>query len=998
MAGLAAIPTELISFVWSRTGNASMRLKISTLINSFGIIVAVGTLAAALTAAVITNQIRIGGALYDKINLGKDLVADILPPPEYVLEAYLEATLALNHSKPLADTKVALAQLHKDYDDRRDYWQKSDLPPALVTKLTVTSDKQVQVFWNSVEHDFIPALERNDQPAATAAYEIAAHAYAAHRGIIDEIVTDANAFNNSVEAEAKRSSQTVLIATSGIVGGLLLFIICGIAFINRRAVKPITVLTRAMTEISAGNVESKVPGTKRADEIGDMAKSMVVFRDNLVRIKTLEADQKEADKRAAAERDAATAKMTDEFQTAVGGIVESAVAGDFSNRVALEGKTGLVLTIGTLINRLCDNIAKALDDVVRMLSAMSDGNLTQRITAEYQGYFGELKNNANTAAERIGQTIAEIKRASLEVTNASAEIATSTTDLSQRTEEQAAGLEETSASMEQIAATIKKNSENAQQANQSTSKAREVADRGGAVVAEAVSAMAQIEVSSGKISDIIGVIDEIARQTNLLALNAAVEAARAGDAGRGFAVVASEVRTLAQRSSQAAKDIKDLITNSNGQVHEGSIWSTKPARRSRRSSTRSKRWPSSSPTSPAPASSRRPVVEEVNKALSQMDEATQQNSALVEENAATAKALEHQAKAMDKQVAFFKLDAGTDAMHAVDHSPNQAAASSDKRPIAAKRPAAPPTRKPVVQMRTAGSRRGQGRRRVLAFHRFPPMQRYCAAAACLLSGAALPIMSGARLAWRARLQLKARTTRRRRVECVSRTSRSSQLLSSAENPGPIYDREPTFSSIARDIDVMVPMRDGVKICVDIYRPEASGKFPALLAFAIYNKDFQGPDMAAALPPQPAWSPLWTGPLEAGDTKFFVSRAATSMSSARRAASANRRAAARANGIATISSSGSRLRTGATAMSGWSASPASAPSSLPSPRSSRRISKRSSRSIRAAPMASSAASATNIPAASFICSVISSAISRRCISTRGRPARCRRSARRSGATP
>jgi methyl-accepting chemotaxis protein len=703
MAGLAAIPTELISFVWSRTGNASMRLKISTLINSFGIIVAVGTLAAALTAAVITNQIRIGGALYDKINLGKDLVADILPPPEYVLEAYLEATLALNHSKPLADTKVALAQLHKDYDDRRDYWQKSDLPPALVTKLTVTSDKQVQVFWNSVEHDFIPALERNDQPAATAAYEIAAHAYAAHRAIIDEIVTDANAFNDSVEAEAKRSSQTVLIATSGIVGGLLLFIICGIAFINRRAVKPITVLTRAMTEISAGNVESKVPGTKRADEIGDMAKSVVVFRDNLVRIKTLEADQKEADKRAAAERDAATAKMTDEFQTAVGGIVESAVAGDFSNRVALEGKTGLVLTIGTLINRLCDNIAKALDDVVRMLSAMSDGNLTQRITAEYQGYFGELKNNANTAAERIGQTIAEIKRASLEVTNASAEIATSTTDLSQRTEEQAAGLEETSASMEQIAATIKKNSENAQQANQSTSKAREVADLGGAVVAEAVSAMAQIEVSSGKISDIIGVIDEIARQTNLLALNAAVEAARAGDAGRGFAVVASEVRTLAQRSSQAAKDIKDLITNSNGQVQQG-VDLVNKAGASLKEIVDAIKEVAGLVSDIAGASIEQATgVEEVNKALSQMDEATQQNSALVEENAATAKALEHQAKAMDKQVAFFKLDAGTDAMHAVDHSPNQAAASSDKRPIAAKRPAAPPTRKPVVQMRTAGS-------------------------------------------------------------------------------------------------------------------------------------------------------------------------------------------------------------------------------------------------------------------------------------------------------
>jgi methyl-accepting chemotaxis protein len=204
--------------------------------------------------------------------------------------------------------------------------------------------------------------------------------------------------------------------------------------------------------------------------------------------------------------------------------------------------------------------------------------------------------------------------------------------------------------MEEIAATVKQNAENAQQANHSTAKARDIADRSGRVVADAVAAMAQIESSSGKISDIIGVIDEIARQTNLQALNAAVEAARAGDAGRGFAVVASEVRTLAQRSSQAAKDIKDLITNSNGQVQQGVDLVNKTGSALGEIVAAIKEVAELVADIAGASIEQANGLEQVNKALIQMDEVTQQNAALVEENAATAKTLEHQAKAMDERV------------------------------------------------------------------------------------------------------------------------------------------------------------------------------------------------------------------------------------------------------------------------------------------------------------------------------------------------------------
>jgi methyl-accepting chemotaxis protein len=340
----------------------------------------------------------------------------------------------------------------------------------------------------------------------------------------------------------------------------------------------------------------------------------------------------------------------------VADLVKAAVAGDFSKRVPLEGKKNFMLNLATAMNALCENTANALQDLVGMLGSLADGDMTPRISADYQGMFGQLKNDANKMAERIGATIGEIKQSAREVTNASAEISTSTTDLSQRTEEQAASLEQTSASMEEISATVKKNAENAQAANQSASATRDVADRGGQVVAKAVDAMAKIEDSSRKISDIIGVIDEIARQTNLLALNAAVEAARAGEAGRGFAVVASEVRSLAQRSSQAAKDIKDLITNSNGQVKDG-VDLVNRAGTALTDIVESIKKVAEIVADIANASGEQASgIEQVNKALTQMDEVTQQNSALVEENAATAKTLEHQAKAMDERVAFFKLD------------------------------------------------------------------------------------------------------------------------------------------------------------------------------------------------------------------------------------------------------------------------------------------------------------------------------------------------------
>ena len=481
-------------------------------------------------------------------------------------------------------------------------------------------------------------------------------AYAAIEPVVEKIqktVRELNASSTSANLESRAKTALEMQVSIGFIA----IVVSGFAFgIGRSISRPVTAITAVMGDLARGNLQVEVPGSDRSDELGAMAKAVLVFRDSAQDRNRLEAEAKERESQSAAEREAATAKVMNEFDAAVGGIVKAAMAGDFSQRVPLAGKDGVIRNLAEALNTMCDNLGRAFDDVVRMFTALAQGDLTQRITADYQGAFATLKQNANATAQQLSETVAEIKLAAREVSSASAEISTSTSSLSQRTEEQAASLERTSAAMEEITETVRKNAENARQANERADLTSEVAGRGGQVVATAVEAMARIEGSSRKMSDIISVIDEIARQTNLLALNAAVEAARAGEAGRGFAVVATEVRSLAQRSSQAAKDINNLITNSSSQVHEG-VELVNRAGTALNEIVESIRSVANIVSGIATASAEQSTgLDQIREALTHMDEATQQNSAVVEENAATAKTLADQSAAMGEQMGFFRTE------------------------------------------------------------------------------------------------------------------------------------------------------------------------------------------------------------------------------------------------------------------------------------------------------------------------------------------------------
>ncbi|MCC5074608.1 methyl-accepting chemotaxis protein, partial [Xanthomonas campestris] len=310
------------------------------------------------------------------------------------------------------------------------------------------------------------------------------------------------------------------------------------------------------------------------------------------------------------------------------------------------------------LNTLMSTADGNLQSLSSLLQPIAVGDLTARMSGEFRGVFAQMRDDANATATQLAEIVGSIKTSAVSIKGAASEIAAGNQDLSQRTEQQAANLEETAASMEELTSTVKQNAEGARQANQLAIGAASVAVQGGEVVGKVVETISGIEASSKKIADIISVIDGIAFQTNILALNAAVEAARAGEQGRGFAVVASEVRTLAQRSSGAAKEIKDLIDDSVQRVAEGSALVHTAGKTMGEVVASVQRVTDIMGEISAASQEQSAGIEQVNQTITQMDETTQQNAALVEEATAAARSLEDQAVQLTEAVAVFKTNAG----------------------------------------------------------------------------------------------------------------------------------------------------------------------------------------------------------------------------------------------------------------------------------------------------------------------------------------------------
>ncbi len=410
--------------------------------------------------------------------------------------------------------------------------------------------------------------------------------------------------------------------TGNVVTGLLIALVAGVALflLVRRMMKPLGSLKGAMDRLAAGDLVTAVP-TFRAGEFAQMAGAVSVLR------------------QAAIEKE----RLESEAATQAGLMDESRRSTEEQRQAAAQQRL-----------QQAQELEKVVNSIAAGLSELAHGNLTHRIGSEMPADYATLRDDFNATIDRLSATVRTIQVTSADVGLAAREINMGADDLSKRTEEQASSLEETAATTEELAASVKASAQASRNAAAIADEAMKAAQNGGAIAGQAVEAMARIEDASTKISDIIRVIDDIAFQTNLLALNAAVEAARAGDAGKGFAVVASEVRTLAQRSSEAAKDISALISSSNSEVGEGVKLVRQAGEQLSHILSASEKVAATIADISAASGEQASGIDEMSQAVAHLDEMTQQNAALAEQSAASAGSLSGKIVQLNDLVASFR--------------------------------------------------------------------------------------------------------------------------------------------------------------------------------------------------------------------------------------------------------------------------------------------------------------------------------------------------------
>ncbi|MDR7231189.1 methyl-accepting chemotaxis protein [Caulobacter sp. BE264] len=592
----------------------TMSLRISGTLNLFAValIAAFALATGAATYALMT--LRVGGPVSDRQVEADALVADILPPPLFIVEALLTAHRGPDELDKAAELDSHIEALKTSYEERRAHWETRPLTPEIKEALAA-SDVHVRQFWTIADKQFRPALRSGDVAAMNAGLDAMSVSYLAHRKVIDKFTPLAIGLSKSEIHAAEAQSRRIFIAV-GLATVLMLVVAAGgVWVLRKKVVTPLLGMTGYMGSLADGDYDKNVPYQGRRDELGDMARSVGVFRTAVLERRAAREQQVAADARA----------MDAQQRQAAQALAEA---------------------------RARDEVVSALG---RGLSGLARGELNQRIDEAFPSEFEDLRINFNASVQTLETTLAKVVVMAGTVGGGAGEISSAADDLSRRTEQQAASLEETAAALQEVTATIRQSAERAAMAQQSTSRSRSSVTQSADLAGEAISAMERIDTSSRQITQIIGVIDEIAFQTNLLALNAGVEAARAGEAGRGFAVVAMEVRALAQRSADAAKEIKGLIAEASSSVESGVGLVGRVGKALSAVVEEFSGIEALVNDIAMSAQEQASGLGQINSAVSQMDQVTQQNAAMVEETTAASHSLKREASDLMGLVQAFSL-------------------------------------------------------------------------------------------------------------------------------------------------------------------------------------------------------------------------------------------------------------------------------------------------------------------------------------------------------
>ncbi|MBT1511225.1 HAMP domain-containing protein [Bradyrhizobium sp. SRL28] len=519
----------------------TLRLTISRAILIFGLVTALGLGAVIATSVYGLSQLKVGGPLYNQIKLGNDLIADILPPPEYVIEAYLEATLVLHDPAQLSAHRDRIVQLKKEYDERRDFWVKSDLDPVIKTKLVEKSDSEVRRFWTAIQDGLLPALAKSDSAAAAKSYAEITARYTAHRAIIDDIVKQTNDQNAATEVAATGRVSTFTLVLWGVSAAVFLVIGAGIFGVAFGVIRPIAEMTAVMKGLAGGDLNVSVPALSRGDEVGAMARAVQVFKDNALRVQSMEQEQAGLKLKAEGDRKAAMQQMADGFDSAIGKIIQT------------------VSTASSELESSAGQLTKTAE-VTQVLSA-TVASASEQSSANAQ--------SAAAAAEEMASSVSEISRQVQDSHKISREAVSQVEQTNARISDLAQSASRIGEVVKMISAVAEQTNLLALNATIEAARAGE-AGRGFAVVASEVKALAaQTAKATEEISEQIGQmqsatnqsvssIQEIGGTIGRIAEISQAIAAAVEEQGAATQEISRNVQQAAQGATQVAGSITDV--------------------------------------------------------------------------------------------------------------------------------------------------------------------------------------------------------------------------------------------------------------------------------------------------------------------------------------------------------------------------------------------------------------------------------------------------------